>query len=121
MKIYIILLCFFSSAMMAQNAPYKGGYGDGFASNKLVLKNIALSVPVVKNELKIYKSESFLFVQHAMDYSDLEIYTIQGALLHREKMSEENTRIAIAPHWINQQVIIILKGKESITKTKMSF
>ncbi|MBK7957174.1 MAG: hypothetical protein IPK03_03150 [Bacteroidetes bacterium] len=121
MKIYIIILCFFSSAMMAQNAPYKGGYGDGFASNKLVLKSISLSVSVVKNELKIYKSESFLFVQHAMEYKDLEIYTIQGALLHREKIGEDNNRIAIAPHWINQQVIIVLRGNESIAKTKMSF
>ncbi len=121
MKIYIVILSFFSSAMMAQNASYKGGYGDGFASNKLVLKNIALSIPAPKSDLKIYKNESFLFVQHAMEYKDLEIYTIQGALLHREKMSEENIRIAIAPHWINQQVIIVLKGNESITKTKMSF
>ncbi len=107
--------------MMAQNSPYKGGHGDGFASNKLVLKNIALSIPAPKSELKIYKTESFLFVQHAMEYSELEIYTIQGTLLHRGKINEEFARIAIAPHWINQQVIIILKGSESLTKTKMSF
>ncbi len=121
MKIFIFILCFSASAINAQNAPYKGGYGDGFASIKLVLKNISLSIPAPKNELIIYKSESFLFVQHAIEYSELEIYNIQGALLHREKISEGNTRIAIVAHWTNQQVIIVLKGNERVTKTKMSF